>query len=125
MKKLESGLLSEEDLFLFLDFYELTSGKCNFDFNFNRTVTEEYFPREIPEHLGSFIVSAGLEQFASYVEAINHGLTREQRRWLKETSGHGFQPKPLRVKNSIKKNALIAIPTIIQVNVTGIKDRVT
>jgi nicotinate phosphoribosyltransferase len=93
MKKLESGLLSEEDLFLFLDFYELTSGKCNYDFNCNRPVTEEYFFRDIPEHLGSFILAAGLEQFASYVEVMNRGLGLKQRRWLESSSGQKFLDK--------------------------------
>jgi nicotinate phosphoribosyltransferase len=90
MKKPSSGLLTEEDLFLFLDYYELTSGKCNFDFNMNQEVTENYFFREIPQHLGSYVVSAGLEQFASYIELLNRGLSKEHRDWLGKTSGQDF-----------------------------------
>ena len=62
MKNLETGLLAEADLFLFLDYYELTSGKCNLDHGMNQVVTENYFFREIPEHLGGYILFAGLEQ---------------------------------------------------------------
>jgi nicotinate phosphoribosyltransferase len=90
MRKPSSGLLTEEDLFLFLDYYELTSGKCNFDFNMNQEVTENYFFREIPKHLGSYVVAAGLEQFASYIELLNRGLSKEHRDWLGKTSGQDF-----------------------------------
>jgi nicotinate phosphoribosyltransferase len=90
MKRPSSGLLSEEDLFLFLDYYELTSGKCNFDFNMNQEITENYFFREIPKHLGSYVVAAGLEQFAGYIELLNRGLSKEHRDWLRKTSGQDF-----------------------------------
>ncbi len=91
MKKPASGLLTEEDLFLFLDYYELTSGKCNLDFNMNQEITENYFFREIPHHLGSYVIAAGLEQLASYIEIMNRGLTKKHRPWLRQTSGKDFQ----------------------------------
>lgn len=87
MRRLESGLLAEEDLFLFVDYYELTSGKCNFDHGVNNNITETYFFREIPKHLGSYIVAAGLEQFISYIEILNHGLSRKHREWLEKAAG--------------------------------------
>lgn len=87
MRHLESGLLTEEDLFLFIDYYELTSGKCNFDHGVNNTITETYFFREVPKHLGSYIVAAGLEQFISYIEILNRGLSRKHREWLEKAAG--------------------------------------
>ncbi len=95
MRKLESGLLTEEDLFLFLDYYELTSGKCNLDFDMNQEITENYFFREVPTHLGSYIVLAGLEQFAHYIGVMNHGLNRKHRQWLRQTSGKDFEDEAL------------------------------
>lgn len=91
MKKPVSGLLTEDDLFLFLDYYELTSGKCNFDFGMNQEITENFFFREIPAHLGSYVIAAGLEQFASYIESLNRGLSKEHRQWLRQTSGRDFE----------------------------------
>ena len=49
MRKPVSGLLTEEDLFLFLDYYELTSGKCNLDFKMNQQITANFVFREIPK----------------------------------------------------------------------------
>lgn len=91
MRKPESGLLTEEDLFLFLDYYELTSGKCNLDFNMNQQITENFFFREIPKHLGSYVLAAGLEQFASYIELMNRGLSKHHRDWLRNASGKDFE----------------------------------
>jgi nicotinate phosphoribosyltransferase len=91
MQKPLSGILAEEDLFLFLDYYELTSGRSNFDFKMNQEITENYFFREIPKHLGSYIVTAGLEQFVSYVDVMNQGLSSNHRNWLRQTSGQDFK----------------------------------
>ena len=68
MKNLETGLLTEADLFLFLDYCELTSGKCSLDHGMNQVVTKNYFFREIPEHMGGYILFAGLEQFAGFID---------------------------------------------------------
>lgn len=86
-----SGLLTEADIFLFLDYYELTSGKCNLDFGMNQEITENYFFREIPAHLGGYIIAAGLEQFIACVELMNRGLSKEHRDWLRRTSGRDFE----------------------------------
>ncbi len=91
MKKPESGLLTEDDLFLFLDYYELTSGKCNLDFNMNQEITENYFFRDIPHNLGSYVIAAGLEQFAGCIEIMNRGLSKKHRQWLRQTSGEDFE----------------------------------
>ncbi|MBS7605207.1 MAG: nicotinate phosphoribosyltransferase [Candidatus Bathyarchaeia archaeon] len=86
-RNLETGLLSEEDLFLFTDYYELTSGKCNFDHSVNNIITETYFFREIPKHLGSYIIAAGLEQFIAYIQVLNRGLSKKHREWLEKAAG--------------------------------------
>ena len=86
MRKPVSGLLADEDLFLFTDYYELTSGMCNFDHERNQIITESYFFRSLPEHLGSYVLVAGLEQFAHYIEVLNRGLGKENREWLKKAS---------------------------------------
>lgn len=86
-----SGLLTEADIFLFLDYYELTSGKCNLDFGMNQEITENYFFREIPDHLGRYVIAAGLEQFIACIELMNRGLSREHRDWLRATSGKDFE----------------------------------
>jgi len=87
LRRLETGLLTEEDLFLFIDYYELTSGKCNFDHGVNNTITETYFFREIPKHLGSYIIAAGLEQLIGYIQILNRGLSRRHREWLEKVAG--------------------------------------
>ncbi|MEM1586550.1 MAG: nicotinate phosphoribosyltransferase [Candidatus Bathyarchaeia archaeon] len=87
VRKLETGLLSEDDLFLFTDYYELTSGKCNFDHGVNNIITETYFFREIPRHLGSYIIAAGLEQFIAYIQILNRGLGKKHRKWLENVAG--------------------------------------
>ncbi len=91
MRKPVSGLLTEDDMFLFLDYYELTSGKCNYDFNMNQQITENFFFREIPAHLGSYVIAAGLEQFVSFIDMMNRGLSKKHREWLKTSSGRDFE----------------------------------
>ncbi len=127
MRRLESGLLTEEDLFLFIDYYELTSGKCNFDHGVNNTITETYFFREVPKHLGSYIVAAGLEQFISYIEILNHGLSRKHREWLENAAGKDLSKDFLDyLENFQFKGDIYAVPegTLVfpnepVINVTG------
>jgi nicotinate phosphoribosyltransferase len=57
----------------------------------NQTITENYFFREVPKHLGSYVIVAGLEQFASYIDIMNRGLSGRHRKWLRETSGRDFE----------------------------------
>ncbi|MEM1507301.1 MAG: nicotinate phosphoribosyltransferase [Candidatus Bathyarchaeia archaeon] len=111
MKKLESGLLSEDDLFLFVDYYELTSGKCNFDHGVNNTITETYFFREVPKHLGSYVIAAGLEQFISYIQILNRGLSKKHREWLEKTAGRDLSSEFLDyLENFEFKGDIYAVP---------------
>ncbi len=82
MRKPVSGLLLENELGLFADYYELTMGKADVDHgNFNE-ITENYFIRKIPQ--GSYLVAAGLEQFVHYV--LNLSFSDEDLDWLKQSS---------------------------------------
>jgi len=107
-----SGLLSEEDLFLFTDYYELTSGKCNLEHGMNQTITENYFFREIPKHLGSYVLAAGSEQFANYIEVLNRGLSRKHREWLRKASGTDFEDETFLdyLENFKFKGDIYAVP---------------
>jgi nicotinate phosphoribosyltransferase len=111
LRRLESGLLTEEDLFLFVDYYELTSGKCNLDHGINNTITETYFFRDIPKHLGSYIIAAGLEQFISYIEILNRGLGRKHREWLEKAAGKDLSKEFLDYLENFRfKGDIYAIP---------------
>ncbi|MBS7648646.1 MAG: nicotinate phosphoribosyltransferase [Candidatus Bathyarchaeia archaeon] len=111
MRKLESGLLSEDDLFLFIDYYELTSGKCNFDHRLNNVITETYFFRENPKHLGSYVIAAGLEQFVSYIQILNRGLSRRHREWLEKMAGKDLSSEFLDyLENFEFKGDIYAVP---------------
>ncbi|MEM2320294.1 MAG: nicotinate phosphoribosyltransferase [Candidatus Bathyarchaeia archaeon] len=110
-KRLEIGLLSEEDLFLFMDYYELTSGKCNFDHGVNNIITETYFFREIPRHLGSYIIAAGLEQFIAYIQILNRGLSRKCREWLEKVAGKDLTKEFLDYLENFRfKGDIYAVP---------------
>jgi len=111
MRKLETGLLGEEDLFLFIDYYELTSGKCNFDHGVNNTITETYFFRDIPKYLGSYVIAAGLEQFVSYIQILNQGLSRKHREWLEKMAGKDLSSEFLDyLENFEFKGDIYAVP---------------
>jgi len=86
MDELVSGLLTEGEMALFVDYYELTSGKADFDHKNNSVITENYFFRKIPQ--GSYIITAGLEQLIHYIENLR--FTEEDLLWLKENSGKDF-----------------------------------
>ena len=84
MKKLNSLLMNDAEMPLFLDYYELTSGQANFDHGRNNKITEIYYFRKIPENLGGYMVAAGLEQIIDFIK--NFRLNKEEIKWLKESS---------------------------------------
>ncbi len=111
MKKPLSGLLKEEDLFLFIDYYELTSGKCNHDHGMNKTITENYFFRRIPDTFGSYILTVGLEQLINYIDILNNGLSIANRDWLKRASDKDLDESFLNYLHNFKfKGDVYAIP---------------
>ena len=80
-KTLQSGLLTESNMALFADYYELTMGKADFDGGNNAICTENYFVRSIPQ--GEYLIAAGLEQVIHYI--LNLRFTDADLRWLKES----------------------------------------
>ena len=81
-KALQSGLLTESNMALFADYYELTMGKADFDSGNNAICTENYFVRFIPQ--GEYMIAAGLEQVIHYI--LNLRFTDADLKWLKESS---------------------------------------
>ena len=81
-KSLQSGLLTESNMALFADYYELTMGKADFDSGNNAVCTENYFVRSIPQ--GEYLIAAGLEQVIHYI--LNLRFTDADLKWLKESS---------------------------------------
>lgn len=84
MKLLEPGLINKDELALFLDYYEFTSGKADLDHKNTDIITETFFVRKIPKNLGSYLIATGLEQVAHFIS--NYRLSDEDREWLKKTS---------------------------------------
>ena len=80
-KPLQSGLLTESNMALFADYYELTMGKADFDSRNNAICTENYFVRYIPQ--GEYLIAAGLEQVIHYISNLR--FTDADLKWLKES----------------------------------------
>ena len=78
----QSGLLTESNMALFADYYELTMGKADYDSGNNAICTENYFVRSIPQ--GEYLIAAGLEQVIHYI--LNLRFTDADLKWLKESS---------------------------------------
>ncbi|MCH8296303.1 nicotinate phosphoribosyltransferase, partial [Candidatus Poribacteria bacterium] len=81
MKAPQSALLTESKMSLFVDYYELTMGKTDFDSGNNAICTENYFIRRIPQ--GEYLIFAGLEQVIHYI--LNLRFTDADLKWLQES----------------------------------------
>ncbi len=81
------GLANPNELALFLDYYELTSTKTDFDHQNDAIVTQEYFVRSLP--FGSYLISAGLEQVIAYILKLR--FEEKDLGWLEATSGPDFR----------------------------------
>ena len=81
MRGPQSALLTESNMALFVDYYELTMGKANFDSENNAICSENYFVRSIPQ--GEYLIAAGLEQVIHYI--LNLKFSDSDLRWLKES----------------------------------------
>ncbi|MFX0167812.1 MAG: nicotinate phosphoribosyltransferase [Candidatus Hodarchaeota archaeon] len=81
------GLISRNEIALFLDYYELTSTKTDFDHDNQAVVTQEYFVRNPP--FGGYMVAAGLEQFIAYIQHLR--FEEKDLGWLEATSGPDFK----------------------------------
>ena len=81
------GLITPNELALFLDYYELTSAKTDFDNDNHAVVTQEYFVRQLP--FGSYLVATGLEQVIAFI--MNLRFEEKDLGWLEATSGPDFK----------------------------------
>ena len=81
VKAPQSSLLTESNMALFADYYELTMGKADFDSGNSAICTENYFVRSIPQ--GEYLIAAGLEQVIHYI--LNLRFTNADLKWLKES----------------------------------------
>ena len=120
-----SHLVKESEFGLLTDYYELTGGKADFDHNNKKVVTENYFVRTLPRHLGSYMIACGLEQVVHFIE--NFSLSHEDRVWLKKTSGEDLGEEYLDYLENFKfRGDVYAVPegTLVFpnepiINVTG------
>jgi len=72
---------------LFVDYYELTSGRVNLDFNRNAEMTETYFFRR-PLKGYQYILAVGQHHLIDFIMEMNEGtLTDELVSWLEKTGG--------------------------------------
>ena len=81
-----SALLTEDEMALFVDYYQLTMGQADFNAQSDtpeksNTCTANYYVREVPQ--GEYLIAAGLEQVIHYVlnlrftDAVLDWLTRQ------------------------------------------------
>ena len=60
-----SALLTESDMALFVDYYQLTMGQADFNAKNEAIITANYYVRKIPQ--GEYLIAAGLEQVIHYI----------------------------------------------------------
>lgn len=75
-----SALLTEADMALFLDYYQITMGQADFNANNDATITANYYVRTIPQ--GQYLIAAGLEPVIHYI--LNLRFTEDALAWLAE-----------------------------------------
>ncbi len=75
---LRSVLLTEDELSLFVDYYQLTMGQADFQNGNDAIITANYYVRKIPQ--GAYLIAAGLEQVIHYV--LNLRWTDDVLNWL-------------------------------------------
>ena len=73
-----SALLIEDNMSLFVDYYQLTMGQADFNSQNNKIITANYYVREVPQ--GQYLIAAGLEQVIHYV--LNLRFTDATLDWL-------------------------------------------
>ena len=74
----KSALLIENNMSLFVDYYQLTMGQADFNAQNNKIITANYYVREVPQ--GQYLIAAGLEQVIHYV--LNLRFTDAALDWL-------------------------------------------
>lgn len=74
----KSALLTESEMALFVDYYQLTMGQADFKNQNNSIITANYYVRRIPQ--GEYLIAAGLEQVVHYI--LNLRFTDDTLNWL-------------------------------------------
>lgn len=74
----KSALLIEDNMSLFVDYYQLTMGQSDFNAGNDTTITANYYVREIPQ--GEYLIATGLEQVIHYI--LNLRFTDAALDWL-------------------------------------------
>lgn len=73
-----SALLTEDNMSLFVDYYQLTMGQADFNAQNDAIITANYYVRKIPQ--GQYLVAAGLEPVVHYI--LNLRFTDATLDWL-------------------------------------------
>ena len=76
----KSALLTESEMALFVDYYQLTMGQADFKNKNSAIITANYYVRKIPQ--GEYLIAAGLEQVIHYI--LNLRFTDDTLNWLAE-----------------------------------------
>ncbi len=76
----KSALLTEDELSLFVDYYQLTMGQADFENKNDAIITASYYVRKIPR--GEYLIAAGLEQVIHYV--MNLRFNDDVLNWLSD-----------------------------------------
>ena len=76
----KSALLTESEMALFVDYYQLTMGQADFKNQNDAVITANYYVRKIPQ--GEYLIAAGLEQVIHYI--LNLSFTDDVLGWLSQ-----------------------------------------
>jgi len=76
----KSALMTESEMGLFVDYYQLTMGQADFKNRNDSIITANYFVRKIPQ--GEYLIAAGLEQVIHYI--LNLRFTDDTLNWLSD-----------------------------------------
>ncbi len=78
MNSPKSALLLEDNMSLFVDYYQLTMGQADFNAQNDKIITANYYVREVPQ--GQYLIATGLEQVIHYI--LNLRFTDTALDWL-------------------------------------------
>ena len=105
----KSDVFTSSSLGLFMDYYEMTGGKADLDHKNKDIITENYFFRKIPTQLGSYVITAGLEQVIRFI--TSYKLEESDCKWLKLTSGKDMSDEFIEyLRNFNFKGDIYAVP---------------
>ena len=116
-----SALLIEDNMSLFVDYYQLTMGQADFNVQNDATVTANYYVRKIPQ--GEYLIATGLEQVIHYI--LNLRFTDATLDWLAQrgdlSSDYLAALKDFRFDGSIfaVPEGTLVFPNEPIINVTG------